>query len=67
MPKPYHTPKSERDEILGALAEAEQAAEGPICPECDLAGHTVDLDILLTCELCGTSYTLDANDVLHAD
>ena len=24
MPKPYHTPKSERDEIEGALAEAEQ-------------------------------------------
>ncbi len=24
MPKPYHTPKSERDEALGALLEAEQ-------------------------------------------
>jgi hypothetical protein len=23
MPKPYHTPKSERDEKVGALAEAE--------------------------------------------
>jgi hypothetical protein len=27
MPKPYHTPKSERDEKVGALVEAEQVAE----------------------------------------
>ncbi len=27
MPKPYHTPKSERDEALGALAEAEARLE----------------------------------------
>ena len=27
MPKPYHTPKSERDEIEGALAEAEQVED----------------------------------------
>ena len=27
MPKPYHTPKSERDEIEGALIEAEEIEE----------------------------------------
>jgi hypothetical protein len=27
MPKPYHTPKSDRDEALGALAEAEARLE----------------------------------------
>jgi hypothetical protein len=24
-----------------------------ICPDCDAAGHTVSLDILGVCELCG--------------
>jgi hypothetical protein len=27
MPKPYHTPKSERDEAVGALTEAEEIEE----------------------------------------
>jgi hypothetical protein len=27
MPKPYHTPKSERDEKVGALSEREQGAD----------------------------------------
>jgi hypothetical protein len=27
MPKPYHTPKSERDETAGALSEQEQTDE----------------------------------------
>ena len=27
MPKPYHTPKSERDEKVGALTEREQRIE----------------------------------------
>jgi hypothetical protein len=27
MPKPYHTPKSERDEEIGALTEAEELDE----------------------------------------
>jgi hypothetical protein len=27
MPKPYHTPKSDRDEEIGALTEAEEIAE----------------------------------------
>jgi len=27
MPKPYHTPKSDRDEEIGALTEAEQIFE----------------------------------------
>ena len=27
MPKPYHTPKSERDELIGKLADAEARLE----------------------------------------
>ena len=27
MPKPYHTPKSERDEAVGSLIESEGLAE----------------------------------------
>lgn len=27
MPKPYHTPRSERDEALAAISEAEQISE----------------------------------------
>jgi hypothetical protein len=27
MPKPYHTPKSDRDEEIGALIEAEELIE----------------------------------------
>jgi len=27
-----------------------------ICPDCDVAGHTVSLDFFATCELCGENY-----------
>ncbi len=31
MPKPYHTPKSDRDEVIGALAEKEQTENECFC------------------------------------
>jgi hypothetical protein len=37
MPKPYHTPKSERDEALGQLADAEQASEAAVLDEIEEA------------------------------
>jgi hypothetical protein len=40
MPKPYHTPKSERDEALGALAEAEAEAEIIRCTFCGEADRS---------------------------
>jgi hypothetical protein len=61
MPKPYHTPKSERDEKVGALTEAEEVELTEAAPELRFSGEFIGED-----DACLGGYDFKAVDEAQA-